>query len=232
MRLPRALGYSETHRTLILEAIGGLRVADLQTESQSGIYTKFGAAIASLHKIAPPPNLPRFKRLNPERLPRVLQTIKKARPEFAHQAERLAEKLLEKIEFTDEFEVCLHGDVHAKNAIWQCGKLTLIDLDQVSAGQAACDVGSFLAGLHYKKCTGEITAKKCEEIAECFLSGYAQIRTLPPEKFLRWHTAMALFAERAARSVTRVREEGLNHLGEILAARAFRASAASFALFS
>lgn len=218
LRLPRTLAYSETHRTLLLEAIDGTRLADLRAQNQSEVYKKFGAAIALLHEIAPPANLPLFKRVNLENLPRVFETIKKARPELARQAGRLAEKLLKNFKFADEPKVCLHGDVHPKNAIWQDGQLTLIDLDQVSIGQAACDVGSFLAGLHYKKCTGEIAAKKRVEIAESFLSGYAQIRALPPEKSLRWHTATALFSERAARSISRLRVEGLKHLGEILAA--------------
>ncbi len=218
MRLPRPLVYSETHHTLILEAVGGMRLADLQIENQGEIYEKFGAAIASLHQIAPPANLPRFTRLNPERVPRVLETIKKTCPELAFQAERLAKKLTGNIEPTDQPDVCLHGDVHAKNAIWNDGKLTLIDLDQVSIGQAVSDVGSFLAGLHYKRCTGEIEKNNCKEIAGSFLTGYTQIRELPSEKSLSRQTATALFSERAARSVSRMRVEGLNHLSEILAA--------------
>lgn len=215
--VPHALIYSESSRTLILEAIDGTRVADLETENLNEVYRKFGAAIASLHQIAPPADLPRFKRLRPERLQQILETIKRARPDLAPQARRLAQKLAETFEFSGEREVCLHGDVHAKNAVWQKGKLTLIDLDQISIGQAAGDIGSFLAGLYYKTCTGELAARKSKEIAESFLSGYAQVCALPSEKSLGWHTATALFAERAARSISRVRIAGLNHLGEILA---------------
>jgi tRNA A-37 threonylcarbamoyl transferase component Bud32 len=218
LNVPRALFYSESHRTLILEAVNGTRVADLLLENQSEIYAKFGAAIARLHQISPPANLTRFTRLSINRLPRVLEAIQNVQPELAPQTAKLAEKLAETFEFDTESEVCLHGDVHAKNVIWQDGALTLIDLDQISVGQAACDVGSFLAGLEYKKCTGELAAKKCSQFAESFLSGYAQARALPPEKSLRWHTAMALFAERAARSISRVRVDGLNCLGEILKA--------------
>jgi tRNA A-37 threonylcarbamoyl transferase component Bud32 len=216
--VPHALIYSENSRTLILEAIAGTRVADLKAENLNEVYRKLGAAIASLHQIAPPADLPRFKRLRPERLPQILETIKRARPDLAPQARRLAQKLAETFEFSGEREVCLHGDVHAKNAVRQrSGKLTLIDLDQVSIGRAACDIGSFLAGLYYKTCAGELSARKSKEIAESFLSGYAQICALPSEKSLGWHTATALFAERAARSISRVRIDGLNHLGEILA---------------
>ena len=215
VRLPRALAYSETHRTLILEAVKGERIADLPTENAGDIYRKFGAAIANFHEIEPSENLPRFKRLDTERLPQLLQTIKNARPDAASQAETLCENLIA-FTFENEPEVCLHGDVHAKNAIWADGDLTLIDLDQVSIGNAACDVGSFLAGLHYKECVGQMTAKTRSEIAENFLAGYAEVRALPLKDSLIWHTAAALFAERAWRSISRVRFEGLENFGAIL----------------
>lgn len=214
-RLPRALIYSETHRTMILEAVKGKRVADLPTENAGEIYRKFGAAIARFHDISPPETLPHFKRLDAERFPQILQIIKTARPDVASQAEKLCKKLIA-FAFDEEPKVCLHGDVHAKNAIWHDGDLMLIDLDQVSNGNAACNIGSFLAGLHYKECTGQMTKRTRPEIAGNFLAGYAEIRALPTEKSLIWHTAAALFAERALRAVSRVRVGGLSNFGAIL----------------
>ena len=59
--------------------------------------------------------------------------------------------------------------------------------------------------------------RRCEEqLARCFLDGYATVRTVPAYWSVRWHTAAALLTERALRSVNRVRPAGLAHLAELL----------------
>jgi Ser/Thr protein kinase RdoA (MazF antagonist) len=113
--------------------------------------------------------------------------------------------------------VCLHGDVHPKNAVLSGDSLTLIDLDQCGAGPAAADLGSLLAALSYKRLTGLLSPARERELAESFLAGYADARALPSVASLRWHTAAALLAERALRAVNLIRTEGLRHLPEILA---------------
>ena len=216
LRLPRALSYSETHRTLMLEVAPGERVADIQDENAGELYRKFGSAIALLHQVERPNDLKRFKRLDTDRLQQVLRTIENARPDASFQAATLCKKLSD-FSFWEGPAVCLHSDVHAKNAIWRDGDLTLIDLDQASGGPAAFDIGSFLAGLQYKECVGQMEAKTRVEISEKFLAGYAEIRTLPTEASLRRHTVAALFGERALRAISRVRVEGLENLSSILA---------------
>ncbi|MGB7208468.1 MAG: aminoglycoside phosphotransferase family protein [Pyrinomonadaceae bacterium] len=216
LKVPRVLGYSESHRTLVLEAIRGARLADL-VESSATVYQKLGTSIARFHSVPPHGHLPRFKRLEPNEIQRALNTILIARPDVAAQSMRFFDELTS-FPFSTGPEVCLHGDVHPKNAVWKDGTLTLIDLDQVSIGDAAADIGSFLAGLHYKERVGQMSAEIRSGISKSFLEGYAEIRPLPSERSLRWHTAAALFAERSLRAITRVRVEGLENIGRILAA--------------
>ncbi len=132
------------------------------------------------------------------------------------QAGKLCERLAA-FSHRKESAVSLQGDVHAKNAIWHEGDLTLIDLDQVSIGEPGFDIGSFLAGLHYRECVGRLTVRLRKEISERFLAGYEDVRPLPPERSLRRHTAAALLAERGLRAISRVRVEGLENLSGILA---------------
>lgn len=216
-RLPRALAYYDAQRTLILEAIRGRRVAELDAEDNDGIYKKFGAAIAAFHRIEPVGGLQSFNRLKPDNLSFALQTIEKAVQVHALRAANVFERL-SAFPCNPEPDVCLHGDVHAKNAIWNNDEITLIDLDQVSVGEAAMDIGSFLAALHYKECVRQLAAKRRIAISNEFLSGYASVRPLPAERSLRRNTAAALFAERALRAVTRYRIEGLENMGSILTA--------------
>lgn len=216
-RFPQALAYSDIHRTLILEPIHGARVADLSFGDNTDVYHKFGAAVATLHQIEPTEGLRLFKRLGSAELSLALQTIAKAMPGHAFYAAKIFETL-SAFSYDVGPDVCLHGDLHLKNAIWDGQELALIDLDQVSVGDAAHDIGSFLAGLHYKRCTQQIPSRHCVEISREFLKGYRSVRPLPSENALRRHTAAALFAERALRAITRYRIEGLENMGPILTA--------------
>ena len=218
LRLPRALCYSEVHRTLILEAVEGRRIADLDAGNLTDGYRKLGEAVALLHNIAPLEFLPEFARLKPARIETALKIVKAARPDISIQAEKLAKNLVNSFEFSDEQKVCLHGDVHPKNGISGADGLRLIDLDQASSGAAACDIGSFLASLIYKECIGEISTAKREEFSDAFLGGYGKNRRLPNEKAIKWHTTAAIFNERVLRSINRVRSEGLENLSDVLAA--------------
>ena len=216
IRLPKVMGVSERHQTIILEAIEGKRLADAGGNSVE-IYRELGAAIARLHQVPTAACLPPFQRLERGRLFRAHDVIAMARPDIKDHVAKLVQKLNAK-SLSSGPEVCLHGDVHPKNAIWKDGALTLIDLDQVSRGDAAADIGSFLAGQYYKQCLGEISADMRTQITNAFLSGYAKFRDVPGANDLNWSTASALFAERALRSVTRMRLEGQKNMSRILTA--------------
>jgi aminoglycoside phosphotransferase (APT) family kinase protein len=104
--------------------------------------------------------------------------------------------------------VCLHGDVHLKNAIVRDGDVALIDLDQVATGPAAADVGSLLAALRAAGVDGESSV----------LAGYGRTAPHPLDRdALRWHVAAALVAERALRAITRVRADSLKQLPRLIA---------------
>ena len=231
LAIPRALAYDAARRMLLLEAVDGECVADLRAEELPRGYRRLGAALAALHSLRAPDGLHAFERLTPARLRKAAQVIGAARPDVRPVASRLAEELARRWEPSSEPNVCLHGDVHPKNAVARGGAFTLIDLDQSGAGDPAADLGSLLAGLTYDDITADAERVKADErfetgasrpsartLGEAFLSGYASARSLPPARSLRWHTAAALLAERALRAVNRVRPEGLARLRELLAA--------------
>ena len=60
-------------------------------------------------------------------------------------------------------------------------------------------------------------AARGERVRAALLDGYASARELPDRADLDWHVAAALLSERALRAVNRVREDGLAHLGPVLA---------------
>ncbi len=214
-RVVKPLEYSQLHHLLLLQAVPGSRMADLQDKQLSDGFAGLAQTLASLHSISIPSHLPRFLRHDPDRLRNCARIIGIARPDVARVANELDRELRSTIP-SEEPLVCLHGDVHPKNGIALNGFVSLIDLDQSAIGPAAADLGSMLALLHYNRRIGLLTHKTVLELASAFLDGYAGSQQLPTQKSLAWHTAAALLSERALRSVNRIRPEGLHHLSQLL----------------
>jgi aminoglycoside phosphotransferase len=214
-RIVKPLEYSQLHHLLLLEAVPGSRIADLQDKRLSDGLAGLAQTLASLHSASIPSHLRRFRRHDPDRLGNCARIIGTARPDVARVANELDRELRSSIP-CEEPLVCLHGDVHPKNGIASNGLVTLIDLDQSAVGPTAADLGSMLALLHYNYRIGLITRSRQRELANAFLNAYAGSGQLPSEKSLSWHTAAALLSERALRSVNRVRPEGLQHLSWLL----------------
>ena len=211
----KPLEYSEPHQLLLLEAVAGCRICDLTDKNLGDGFAGLAQALASLHSVPILPQLPRFRRHDPERLRKCARIIGSARRDVASVVNDLNDQLHSNFP-AEEPLVCLHGDVHPKNGIALNGLVTLIDLDQCGAGPAAADLGSMLALLHYNWRIGLITRRKERELASAFLDAYRSSRQLPAQSSLNWHTAAALLSERALRSVNRIRPEGLYRLAQLL----------------
>jgi phosphotransferase family enzyme len=218
LQIPQALEYIGNCATLLIEAISGTRLD--QAAAAEGFHNAraLGGALAWLHSLPPHGRVPRFSRLDPERLQNAAFVLGLARPDVASMAAQLADELCASYLLRQEPLVCLHGDVHPKNAVLREGRLVLIDLDQASLGPAAADLGSFCAALRYHCCTRQLPKSAERELRNACLEGYGRVRELPHPDSLDWHTAAALLAERALRSVSRVRREGLSQLPAILTA--------------
>jgi aminoglycoside phosphotransferase len=214
LTLPRALGYSTPHRTLLVEKVEG---APLHAVSNAGLgYRRLGQALARLHSLAAPDSV-RFRRADPDRLNAAAGLIASVRKDVATSARELASELGSRLDGEAE-ALCLHGDVNFRNALLDNGRVALIDLDQVATGPAAAELGSVLASLRYAGVVGLLPASRVPKLCSSLISGYAEVRPAPADEALRVHTAAALLGERALRVVTRVREEGLRRLPQLLGA--------------
>jgi aminoglycoside phosphotransferase len=214
-RVVKPLAYSEPYRLLLLDVVSGTRIADLKRHELTAGFAGLSQALASLHSVPVPDQLPRFQRHDPDRLRKCARIVGLARPDVARIVNRLEDDLRATVP-PAEAQVCLHGDVHPKNGIAANGFVTLIDLDQSAVGPAASDLGSMLALLHYNWRIGLLTRSRQRELASGFLDAYAGSRQLPSSRSLSWHTAAALLSERALRSVNRLRPEGLYNLSQLL----------------
>jgi Ser/Thr protein kinase RdoA (MazF antagonist) len=216
--VPRVLAYSSSLHILVLQAIEGKRIADLQgDELEQGVHA-MGRALGSFHSTPVNAEMQCFTRLDPDHLQEAAATIAFVRPEAAFLVQRLTERLCSTYMKTNSPAVRVHGDVHPKNGLLCGGRVIMIDLDQAGLAPAAADLGSFLAALRYEVITRSLPQARESVLAEAFLAGYATAANLPRVPELQWHVAAALLSERALRSVSRVRVEGLENMENLLQA--------------
>jgi len=213
--LPSPLAYSGAQRTLWLEALPGRRMAESRGDDEVADLERLGAAVAAFHGLAVP-GAPRFDRFAPEQLTKEASIMRSTRPDAADAIDQLLARLTATAAAADG-HACLHGDLHPKNAIVRSDRVALIDVEDAAIGATAADIASLLAALLYRRETGELSVSECRARANAFLVGYRAHRDLPGRESLGWHTAAALFIERTARAVTRVRPLGLEHFPALLA---------------
>lgn len=213
---PEVICHSAQHHILVLQALHGRRMADIQGRELFGAFARLGQALGWLHSLPVPAHLSEFPRFTNSHMQLAASSIGLVRPDLVQQAAELCDALCTQKRERNEARVCLHGDVHPKNGILLEKGIALIDLDQASVGPPAADLGSLLAALRYERHIGLLTETAERTLTDTFLTGYQQIRMLPDPESLRWHMAAALFAERSFRSVSRIRLPGLQCLPELL----------------
>jgi aminoglycoside phosphotransferase len=222
LRSPRALWWSEPQHTLMLEAMPGTPWSEQDTATLPETLEALGRAIAIVHEL-PAHDLPRFDRLDTDRVTHCAELIAVARPDVANLCRELNHLLRGGPPATTSAPVFLHGDVHPKNALQSANGIALLDFDQAGIGPAAADVASLIAVLRHGAIVNpDGPFANVDQLGASFLHGYESIRAhsasfIPGvQGELPWFTAAALVAERAMRAVNRVNRASLAQLPAIL----------------
>jgi tRNA A-37 threonylcarbamoyl transferase component Bud32 len=214
--VPPLVAHLPAQRALVVGAVGGRRLADVEGDDRLDGYARFGAALARLHRLDPV-DRQRVARLDPPAVLHAGAVLARARPDLTEALAAVTDALRRGPSATGARDVCAHGDAHPKNVILAGDGAALIDLDQVAAAAADAEIGSVLAGLRYERLVGELDTEAERRLADSFLGGYAAHAEPPAEAARRRHVAAALVAERALRAVTRMRTAGLARLDAIVA---------------
>ena len=217
LRLPAPLACVADGQLLVLEAMDGRRIGELEGREAEVGFGRLGASLAAFHSLEPPAEAPRFTGYDRAHLTEAASNLAQACPRLAREADVLARELVRRFEPPPDPPVCLHGDMHPGNGIVDRSGAALVDLDKVSLGHAAADLGSLLSLLRYKRLVGRLTAADERARIASLLAGYAGRRSLPSPHALRWHAAAALLTEPAMRAVRRIHPESLVRLDLLLA---------------
>ncbi len=213
VRTPRALGWARPDRIIVLEPMRGRTWTNLPGDKQPVAMRHLGAALAHVHGLPTDFGRGPFQRYRSERVLNSADLVAIARVDVAAVTQRLRHKLA-KGPPAARTVVCLHGDVHANNVLFDGDQVHLIDFDQGGSGVASADIGSMLASLMTTRLINPDAA--VAGLGTAFLGGYAAVRPLPSTAELRWYTAAAFVAERAIRAVNRVNRPVLAVLPELL----------------
>jgi Ser/Thr protein kinase RdoA (MazF antagonist) len=200
LRVPDVLAFSVPHRMLAVEAVSGTPFRRLPFDERVRAAGRLAAALARLHGLTPPAQLEAGSR-SAGRLRRLLRPVALLRADASELAEEVRGVLLERWPRAEDPWVCVHGDAHSSNARFDGEQVVLIDLDDLSVAPAAQEFARVLARFRADRISGERTADEARRLEEAFLAGYGEVRELPREDALRWHTAWGLVG-RAAKAVT------------------------------
>jgi aminoglycoside phosphotransferase len=216
LRVPRVLGWWPDLRLLASEALPGRPLIALEPrELEHGLH-RLGVALARLHGLRLPTELPYGGRL-PMRIRRVVDAVARARPDQAAAVRALYRALCAGRPHGEGELVTLHRDATVRNALLDGDRVSLVDLDGVALGPAAVDFGRLLAWLRTERLLGRIDAPRHDRLRDAFLGGYATLRALPPADALRWHTAAATLEGRGRKAVSWLDPVIGERLGDLLA---------------
>jgi tRNA A-37 threonylcarbamoyl transferase component Bud32 len=209
LRVPAVLAWWPELKGLALEPLGGRRLAALEG---AGGWRALGTALGRLHRLEPV-DARLSGRFEADALRAAATTIAALRPDLTAGAWTLERALRHAVPARSGRIACLHGDVQPKNVLVRDGAASLVDLDDVTGGDAHADLGSALGGLRYDG----IVDRRDPRCAEALLEAYREEAGPPDADSVRWYTAAALLVERGLRSITRLRPEGLARLDAVLA---------------
>jgi aminoglycoside phosphotransferase len=213
VKTPRALGWARPDRIVVLEPMTGLPWTQLSTAQQPAAMHRLGTALGHIHELRTDFGRGAFQRYRPDRVSNSAHLVAIARPDVADAVHRLSEQLSDGPPAPTS-SVCLHGDVHANNILFDDDQVHMIDFDQGGSGAAAADLGSLLASLAVTRLLDPEASPG--GLGTHLLAGYADVRPLPTMAELQWYTAAALVVERAIRAVNRVYRPTLAVLGDLV----------------
>lgn len=209
--MARPLLYQPEARVLWQEGLNGHSLYELSGEGRRFqlMLKSAGATLAGLHRSTI--SCQRQCRLSDltDRLLSVEGMVERLFPGTRARLMSLVHRLAELAEIQGlRPTALLHGDLHLKNFLVTPTSTAIIDLDTLSLGDPIQELGSFAASLYYRALMRGEPLKQAEANIETFIEGYAaHVDWEVPPFSLNFYTAAALIAERASRSITRIKAQ-------------------------
>ena len=198
LKLARKLGHSNKHHILAFEWKTGCLLRDILVDCKSTTSEKTssveltGTALAQLHTYQSDSLKIRTHEDEHRRLQIQAVTIGCLCPELSKIAERLVRLIIRKLDETPPGMLTIHSDFYDQQVLLNNQEAMILDLDQAEQGDAAADLGLFIAHLERDGVRNTLPLPDVEIFADALVRGYRQIHESPPSKTIRLYTAMGL----------------------------------------
>ncbi|MBW2395704.1 MAG: phosphotransferase [Deltaproteobacteria bacterium] len=190
--VPRLLGHKQRWNLLALEWLEGESLRDALGKSHclASIH-QTGAALAELHAL-PSGSLPDpGPRHGADGLLAAAAQVSWLLPSVQGHVENLAARLMARLAESPQ-DVFAHGDFYDKQVVLQRDRAGILDLDAAHRGDAAQDLGLFLAHLEAARLAGLRVLPDLVETEAALVEGYASVREPPSAGRIRLHRAAGL----------------------------------------
>jgi len=176
LRIPRTLGRSEHHQSLVFEWLPGrLLDTEISTAPVARSLYAAGAVLAEFHALATDGLEHRTRNIQADKLTAIAATIAQLHPPLTSLAQDIATRVGEKLLQEPRVAQRIHGDFYAKQVVlMEAGQVAIIDHDENVCGDPMEDLGLFIAHLLRDKYNGRIAHSQTEILIEAFINGYLE----------------------------------------------------------
>ena len=220
LRMAQPLGYDpERHIAWQLGVPGTALLEDgLVGPRAQALLARAAGSVAALHTCGVP--CPRAAAVDDarSRLRDMRRILPQVAPSCRGRLEPLVDRLIaEGEDLGAQPRAVLHGDLRLRHLIVDGDDLTLIDVDTLCDGSPWQDIGSLAAAMLYKGILTGLHARVIDDSLATFCRHYAQhVPWTMSRAAVRWYTAVAVVNERAFRSVTRLQQDKLERVDDML----------------
>lgn len=172
VRVPRVLATSSRYGVIALEWLDGtlLKEAFLSAEFSAKDVNKVGRALAAVHAQAF--DLPVCAGVAAHaRLREISDYLGWLHPNLSKRLAELQERIRSMLRPAERL-VTLHGDFYSNQVLFQQTGIAFLDFDEAHCGDAAFDIGLFLAHLEVDVLRGVLPGAVVNDIGENLLQGY------------------------------------------------------------
>lgn len=218
MRVAALLGKSRRRSVMALEWLPGVSFDDaLASQPSIDVVEQVGIALAELH--AQPCETMPDRRLETEAAEwtAAADSLQSIHPAAGARSGALVRLLASRLPTTGGSRL-VHGDFYAQQVVIDGARVGVIDLDRAGQGEAALDLGTFIAHLERDALIGLRRRHDVDAMSAALLAGYRSAGGLVAERTVRLYSAAGLL--RLASEPFRMRKPDWTAETEALVARA------------
>ncbi|HET7092614.1 MAG TPA: hypothetical protein VFI22_04025 [Thermomicrobiales bacterium] len=210
LALAPIVAYLPDARVLAHDEVGGASLEELIADDGRAVEAvrATGRALATLHQLTiEAPERPQMDRVAPERLDVIVARLQAARPDLAAPAAAIVQAIGAGLsELEAPLPVPVHGDLKPAHVRFDRGRVVLLDLDKLSAGEPLRDVADLL--IRFGRGLSGKRHARLARLRRPFVDAYLAAAPEPWARRLPAHYAAALLREAAAASESARAAEG------------------------